>query len=69
MEAIGRVQKVKSKIVDGVEKVVEKSKERVENKKKDETNGDEEESESAITTRTNGGCQDFFRMCDIVSSI
>ena len=53
MEAIGRVRKVKSKIVDGVEKVVEKSKERLENKK-DETNGDDEESESANTTRTNG---------------
>ena len=54
MEAIGRVRKVKSRIVDGVEKVVEKSKERLENKKKNETNGDDEESESANTTRTNG---------------
>jgi hypothetical protein len=50
MEAIGRVRKVKSKIVDGVEKVVE----RLENKKKDETDGDDEESESANRTRTNG---------------
>jgi hypothetical protein len=53
MEAIGRVRKVKSKIMDGVEKVVDKSKERLENKR-DEINGHDEESESANTTRTSG---------------
>jgi len=54
MEAIGRVRKVKSKIIDGVEKVVDKSKEKLENKKRDEANGHHEESDSDTTVMTNG---------------
>ena len=69
MEAIGGVRKVKSRIVDGVEKVVEKSKERLENKKKDETNGDDEESESANTTRTNGHRAGASKSDDVSSGI
>jgi len=54
MEAIAPVRKVKSKIMDGVEKVGDKSKEKPENKKTKETNGEDKESDSATTVMTKG---------------
>ena len=40
MEGIGRLRKIKSNAVEGVEKIVEKSKEKLESKKENEPNED-----------------------------
>jgi len=53
MEAIGRVRKVKSRIMDGVEKVVEKSKEMLENNTS-ETDDDHETFDPRKMDMTNG---------------
>lgn len=54
MEAIGRVRKVKSKIKDGVEKAVDKSKEMLDNKKSDDADDDHDNFESGEMKITNG---------------
>ena len=61
MEAIGSVRKVKSKIMDGVEKVVDRSKEMLDNKKGNENHDDYKESESTEaetrSVRTTGAAE------------
>jgi hypothetical protein len=54
MEAIGRVRKVKSKIKDGVEKAVDKSKEMLENRKSDDADDDHDNFEFRKMKITNG---------------